>query len=169
MSLLPIIYSSILIFSGILVFVVIVSFVSFKTKTEKDYISEQNKERDISEPAVNRQKNVFEKESENKFKINRESGLHSKKINTAAQEDEREYRRRAKKHNEENISVLYKKKELFSRNRPKFKEPRFIVIKNISEHLVNNDSTVEIESASYHTVHMIEISAVDYLKFYENY
>lgn len=161
MSLLPIIYSSILIFSGILVFVVILSYVSFIVKGETEYISGENENEVISEPRIKQQKNVFEKEAENILQI--------KKIDAAPEEPKNNYEIKTGKYDKKNISVLYKKKDIFKSSRPKFKEPRFSVIKDLSEYLVKNESNVEIENASCQTVHVMEAGSVDYLKFYENY
>jgi hypothetical protein len=173
MSLLPIIYSSILIFSGILVFVVIISYVSFKIKGDDRYYMEDetSKKRDISKTPfrqtmkdINKMPDAYENED-----VLREKNLHGKIVKPVSPQTKSEYRKKTKKLNEKNVQILYKEKDLFNRSRPRVNEPRFSVIKDISEHLVKIDSNEKSEGALYKTSHMIEVGSVDYLRFYENY
>ncbi len=171
MSLLPIIYSSILIFSGILVFVVILSYVSFKTKDDSTYITRENSERGDSERPVITQVNVFKIASDKQLKRERdiENYFSSKKVKAAHHETGGENRSVTKKYTEEKISVLYKKKDMFHKNRPRFDKPRFSIVTNLSEHLEINNRNVESEIRSDQSVHFIEAGSIDYLKYYENY
>lgn len=175
MSLLPIIYSSIPIFGGILIFVVIVSYVSFKVKGNKnsyfDAENEENDKRDLLKPQIRELKSDSEKrpKTNQHDQISKEKRLYGKKIMPAEPETKSEYRRERRKVNEKNFHVLYKEKDIFSRSKSRTHEPRFSIIMNISESLGKSDKTIYAETASFNTTEMIRVAADDYLRFYENY
>jgi hypothetical protein len=169
MSLLPIIYSAILIFSGVLVFVVIVSYVSFKAKGEDEYSEFENKENDETlslKSSVNNLNNEPEKmkELEPYHDLLKEKNMLEKRAESASHNNKSN-----KKLNEKNVQVLYRERDLFSRSKPRFTTPRFSVIQDISQHLVNIDNNVRARGASYNKVHVIQVGTQDYLRFYENH
>jgi len=176
MSLLPIIYSSILIFSGIFIFVLIVSYVSFKIKSDENSYSESEKEiiekRCLSKPQI-RELGISDiRKRPNTIHHNqilKENSLHGKIIKPAAPETHSDYRRERRKLNEKNMQVLYKETDIFSRSKARTHEPRFSIIRNISENLGKGNKIVYAERPSFNTTQMIRSGAEDYLRFYENY
>jgi hypothetical protein len=173
MSLLPIIYSSILIFSGILVFVVILSYVSFTVKEDESYFEEEEKvKHNISIPPIRQQRKetVKSTDSYNENKAIKMKDLYGEKMKYISPLTKSEYRKKTKRLNDKNMQVHYKEKDLFNRSKPRIHEPRFSIVKDISEHLVKIErDELKTEAASYQTAHMTEVGSVDYLRYYENY
>lgn len=175
MSLFPIIYSTILIFGGILIFVVIVSYVSFNVKNnENSYFEADNKENEKRNLSKHQ---IRELKSEPKKRSNRSQydqvlngkNLYGKKLKPDTPETMSEYRRERRKLNKKYIQVLYKEKDIFSRSKARTNEPRFRIIKDISENLGQSEKTKYAETYSFKTSEMIVAGANDYLRFYENY
>lgn len=170
MSLLPIIYSSIFIFGGILVFVVIVSYVSFKVNGTES--SEKEPDKGDNTKKVQRKKPEIDLENlseSEQYNISlKENFLIDKKLKSSSNKSHKKEEEIKKKVKDKNFQVMYKEEDLFNRSRPRVDEPRFSVIKDISEHLEKFDNNSQEESSN-SNLHLARKNREDYLRYYDNY
>lgn len=170
MSLLPIIYSSIVIFSGVLAFVLIVSYVSFKMKNSEliPLPAGNNKGKNSIQPqSININYRRAESKNNN-FHITGKN-LYGSKVSSALPITKSEYHRETKRVNKRKIEVIYKEKKIFSRSKVRNNEPRFSVIKNISNDIsIEKNRETEKESPIKCEVTQYSNSS-DLLRYYENF